>query len=90
MAYGFDSSLQAPALPAPLSNDVPKKDSFTPILVKIQHCLGWEGEVFKLPISLEKSKKLLAFINARKQNSNNCSLKRPQLSKLIRGFCLIN
>ena len=46
MAYGFDSSLQAPALPAPLSNDVPQKDSFTPILVKIQHCLGWEGEVF--------------------------------------------
>ena len=43
MAYGFDSSLQAPALPTPLSNDVPKKDSFTPILVKIQHCLGWGG-----------------------------------------------
>ena len=31
MAYGFDSSLQAPALPTPLSNDAPKKDSFTSI-----------------------------------------------------------
>ena len=47
-ANGFDSSLriQAPALPTPLSNDALKRDSFTPILVKMQRCLGWEGEVF--------------------------------------------
>ena len=67
----------------------PKRTHLHPLWSKFN--IVWAGKERSLVTNVTgKVPKLLAFINARKQNSNNCSLKRPRLSKLIRGFGLIN
>ena len=59
----------------------PKRTHLQPLWSKFN--IVWAGRGRSLVTNLtRKVPKLLAFINARKQNSNNCSLKRPRLSKL--------